>query len=217
MSADESDILISPVTNEMFSLTSCLYLLVALEHMFCKFAYSINAIFFFCLFYEYCVLTYYSFAYCIVGSSYIWMLSDSLYPITGCNSDSNLNSSFNSCHKLKFNKQQLYKQGLWALLESDRHDSYSIFFCQMLIMFCGPHSLFSSLLRLSEARTFYSYALQRLPGVVRTGKPQIPITDLIKNSTVEWRPFNKLVQTSWHNQPLSHLSLKIVHSFHIYS
>ncbi|XP_051964877.1 sulfhydryl oxidase 1 [Xyrauchen texanus] len=45
---------------------------------------------------------------------------------------------------------------------------------------------------LKEARTFYSYALQRLPGVVRTGKPQIPINDLIKNSTqVEWMPFNK--------------------------
>ncbi|KTG31705.1 hypothetical protein cypCar_00010875 [Cyprinus carpio] len=44
---------------------------------------------------------------------------------------------------------------------------------------------------LNEARTFYSYALQRLPGVVRTGKPQIPITDLLKNSTLqEWRQFN---------------------------
>ncbi|XP_051525690.1 sulfhydryl oxidase 1-like [Myxocyprinus asiaticus] len=45
---------------------------------------------------------------------------------------------------------------------------------------------------LKEARTFYSYALQRLPGVVRTSKPLIPITDLIKNFTQEeWRPFNK--------------------------
>jgi len=68
-------------------------------------------------------------------------------------------------------------------------------------MFSGcvtdPHSFFSSLLRLSEARTFYTYALQRLPGVVRSGKPQTPITELIKNTNLEeWRPFNKLVHTS---------------------
>ncbi|XP_039668279.1 sulfhydryl oxidase 1 isoform X1 [Perca fluviatilis] len=43
-----------------------------------------------------------------------------------------------------------------------------------------------------EARTFYSYALQRLPGVVRSGKP-LPVTlDVLTNSTEEpWRPFNR--------------------------
>ncbi|XP_031163256.1 sulfhydryl oxidase 1 isoform X2 [Sander lucioperca] len=43
-----------------------------------------------------------------------------------------------------------------------------------------------------EARTFYSYALQRLPGVVRSGKP-LPVTlDILTNSTEEpWRPFNR--------------------------
>lgn len=42
-----------------------------------------------------------------------------------------------------------------------------------------------------EARTFYSYALQRLPGVVRSGKPSIKTNNFKKNSTEEqWRPFN---------------------------
>ncbi|XP_072245636.1 sulfhydryl oxidase 1 [Leuresthes tenuis] len=43
-----------------------------------------------------------------------------------------------------------------------------------------------------EARTFYSYALQRLPGVVRSGKPPPVFTDMLTNSTEEtWRPFNR--------------------------
>ncbi|XP_033477827.1 sulfhydryl oxidase 1 [Epinephelus lanceolatus] len=42
-----------------------------------------------------------------------------------------------------------------------------------------------------EARAFYSYALQRLPGVVRSGKPPPVTIDVISNSTKEpWRPFN---------------------------
>ncbi|KAG7230763.1 hypothetical protein INR49_019577 [Caranx melampygus] len=42
-----------------------------------------------------------------------------------------------------------------------------------------------------EARTFYSYALQRLPGVVRSGKPPPVATGGLTNSTDEsWRPFN---------------------------
>ncbi|XP_061594251.1 sulfhydryl oxidase 1 [Cololabis saira] len=42
-----------------------------------------------------------------------------------------------------------------------------------------------------EARSFYSYALQRLPGVVRSGKPQPVITDMLTNKTGDiWRPFN---------------------------
>ncbi|XP_074523450.1 sulfhydryl oxidase 1 [Halichoeres trimaculatus] len=43
-----------------------------------------------------------------------------------------------------------------------------------------------------EARAFYSFALKRLPGVVRSGKPP-PVTNGAPiNRTVEpWRPFNK--------------------------
>lgn len=99
------------------------------------------------------------------------------------------------------------KQGLWALLESGRHDTLlhstlylsHVTYLRFIFSSCaGPHSSFSSSIRLKEARTFYSYALQSLPGVVRTGKPQIPITDLLKNSTLqEWRKFNKLVHTNW--------------------
>ncbi|XP_053360887.1 sulfhydryl oxidase 1 [Clarias gariepinus] len=45
---------------------------------------------------------------------------------------------------------------------------------------------------IKEARTFYSYALQRLPGVVRQGQPRPEVTDLIRNKTEEqWRPFDK--------------------------
>ncbi|KAE8294179.1 Sulfhydryl oxidase 1 [Larimichthys crocea] len=43
-----------------------------------------------------------------------------------------------------------------------------------------------------EARTFYSYALQRLPGVVRSGRPPLVNIDHPTNSTEEpWRPFNR--------------------------
>ncbi|XP_052419547.1 sulfhydryl oxidase 1 [Carassius gibelio] len=69
---------------------------------------------------------------------------------------------------------------------------------------------------LSEARTFYSYALQRLPGVVRTGKPQIPITDLIKNSTLqEWRPFNKTRVYMSDLESALHYSLRVELSGHV--
>ncbi|XP_028260221.1 sulfhydryl oxidase 1 [Parambassis ranga] len=43
-----------------------------------------------------------------------------------------------------------------------------------------------------EARTFYSYALQRLPGVVRSGKPPPVSLHILTNNTDEpWRQFNK--------------------------
>ncbi|KAM9848593.1 sulfhydryl oxidase 1 [Aulostomus maculatus] len=44
-----------------------------------------------------------------------------------------------------------------------------------------------------EARTFYSYALQRLPGVVRSGKPPpVTVEHTSTNTTQEvWRPFNR--------------------------
>ncbi|KAM7388237.1 hypothetical protein PAMP_024428 [Pampus punctatissimus] len=44
----------------------------------------------------------------------------------------------------------------------------------------------------NEARTFYSFALQRLPGVVRSGKRPLDTTGPITDNTEEpWRPFNK--------------------------
>uniref|UniRef100_UPI0037E78FEC sulfhydryl oxidase 1 n=1 Tax=Semicossyphus pulcher TaxID=241346 RepID=UPI0037E78FEC len=43
-----------------------------------------------------------------------------------------------------------------------------------------------------EGRAFYSYALQRLPGVVRSGKPPPVTSDVGTNKTEEpWRPFDK--------------------------
>ncbi|XP_076841557.1 sulfhydryl oxidase 1 [Brachyhypopomus gauderio] len=44
---------------------------------------------------------------------------------------------------------------------------------------------------LSEARYFYSHALQRLPGVVRAGKPHLATTELVQNGTELWRPFDR--------------------------
>ncbi|KAJ8277767.1 hypothetical protein GJAV_G00079640 [Gymnothorax javanicus] len=55
-----------------------------------------------------------------------------------------------------------------------------------------PGGNFTKLRVLIEARTFYSYALQRLPGVVRSGTSHTVITYLQKNTTQqEWRPFNR--------------------------
>uniref|UniRef100_A0A3P8W2G1 Sulfhydryl oxidase n=1 Tax=Cynoglossus semilaevis TaxID=244447 RepID=A0A3P8W2G1_CYNSE len=53
-----------------------------------------------------------------------------------------------------------------------------------------PGGNFTRLEVKAEARTFYFYALQRLPGVVRSGKPPVVI-DVHNNKTQEpWRPFN---------------------------
>ncbi|XP_028855478.1 sulfhydryl oxidase 1-like isoform X1 [Denticeps clupeoides] len=53
-------------------------------------------------------------------------------------------------------------------------------------------SNFTRLHVLNEARTFYSYALQRLPGVVRSGKSKPVTSDLLQNGTqVQWRPFDR--------------------------
>ncbi|XP_071201602.1 sulfhydryl oxidase 1-like isoform X2 [Salvelinus alpinus] len=55
-----------------------------------------------------------------------------------------------------------------------------------------PSGIFTRLHVQLEARTFYTYALQRLPGVVRAGK-SLPVTsDLAKNTTEDQlRPFNR--------------------------
>ncbi|XP_056629392.1 sulfhydryl oxidase 1 [Triplophysa dalaica] len=70
---------------------------------------------------------------------------------------------------------------------------------------------------LNEARVFYSYALQRLPGVVRTGKVKTPIVDLIKNSTKEeWRPFNKTRVYMSDLESALHYSLRVELAAHIH-
>ncbi|XP_014861561.1 PREDICTED: sulfhydryl oxidase 1-like [Poecilia mexicana] len=54
-----------------------------------------------------------------------------------------------------------------------------------------PDGRFERLVVKFEVRTFYVYALQRLPGVVRSGKPPPVFTELLKNRTEEpWRDFN---------------------------
>ncbi|XP_029003372.1 sulfhydryl oxidase 1 [Betta splendens] len=54
-----------------------------------------------------------------------------------------------------------------------------------------PGGTFTRLQVNLEARTFYSSALQRLPGVVRSGKPPPVSLDVLANNTKEpWRPFN---------------------------
>lgn len=46
-----------------------------------------------------------------------------------------------------------------------------------------------------EARAFYTYALQRLPGVVRSGQPPPVIVEVQTNNTEDsWRPFNMCVR-----------------------
>ncbi|XP_058245914.1 sulfhydryl oxidase 1 [Hemibagrus wyckioides] len=56
----------------------------------------------------------------------------------------------------------------------------------------NTHTNYSRLKVLKEARVFYSYALQSLPGVVREGQTPPAARDLIRNKTEEqWRPFNK--------------------------
>nr|XP_055023808.1 sulfhydryl oxidase 1 [Misgurnus anguillicaudatus] len=69
---------------------------------------------------------------------------------------------------------------------------------------------------LNEARVFYSYALQRLPGVVRTGKDKIPITDLIQNTTLEeWRTFNKTRVYMSDLESALHYSLRVEVAAHV--
>ncbi|KAM6938561.1 sulfhydryl oxidase 1 [Lycodopsis pacificus] len=56
----------------------------------------------------------------------------------------------------------------------------------------SPEGNFTRLQVNIEARTFYSYALQRLPGVARSGKPRPVTADLLLNNTQEpWKPFNR--------------------------
>ncbi|XP_040896863.1 sulfhydryl oxidase 1 [Toxotes jaculatrix] len=55
-----------------------------------------------------------------------------------------------------------------------------------------PRGNFTRLKVNVEARAFYSYALQRLPGVVRSGKPAPVTIDVLTNNTGDpWRPFNR--------------------------
>ncbi|XP_024134693.1 sulfhydryl oxidase 1 [Oryzias melastigma] len=55
-----------------------------------------------------------------------------------------------------------------------------------------PDGNFSRLQVSREARTFYTYALMRLPGVVRSGRPAVISSVVITNSSAEpWRSFNR--------------------------
>ncbi|XP_034568079.1 sulfhydryl oxidase 1 [Notolabrus celidotus] len=66
-----------------------------------------------------------------------------------------------------------------------------------------------------EARHFYSYALQRLPGVVRSGKPPPVIKDVHINSTEEpWRLFNKSRVYMGDLESALHYSLRMELSAH---
>ncbi|XP_029905071.1 sulfhydryl oxidase 1 [Myripristis murdjan] len=66
-----------------------------------------------------------------------------------------------------------------------------------------------------EARTFYSYALQRLHGVVRSGKPRPVTEDLQRNDTEEaWRPFNRSMVYMADLESALHYSLRVELSAH---
>ncbi|KAJ3600007.1 hypothetical protein NHX12_033959 [Muraenolepis orangiensis] len=65
-----------------------------------------------------------------------------------------------------------------------------------------------------EARTFYSYALQRLPGVVRAGKPKPLITDLTNNTSEPWRAFNSSMVYMADLESALHYSLRVELSSH---
>uniref|UniRef100_A0A8B9H859 Quiescin Q6 sulfhydryl oxidase 1 n=1 Tax=Astyanax mexicanus TaxID=7994 RepID=A0A8B9H859_ASTMX len=68
---------------------------------------------------------------------------------------------------------------------------------------------------LMEARTFYSYALQRLPGVVRAGKPLPSDSDLQRNDTEEpWRSFNRSRVYMSDLESALHYSLRVELSAH---
>ncbi|XP_048832674.1 sulfhydryl oxidase 1 [Brienomyrus brachyistius] len=61
-----------------------------------------------------------------------------------------------------------------------------------------------------EARTFYSYALQRLPRVVRTSRPKPVTLDLIRNTTEHsWREFNRTNVYMSDLESALHLSLRV--------
>ncbi|XP_072537373.1 sulfhydryl oxidase 1 [Salminus brasiliensis] len=77
------------------------------------------------------------------------------------------------------------------------------------------HTNYSRLSVLREARTFYSYALQRLPGVVRAGKPRPAVTDLQRNRTEEpWRAFNRTRVYMSDLESALHYSLRVELSAH---
>ncbi|XP_034162637.2 sulfhydryl oxidase 1 [Pangasianodon hypophthalmus] len=78
------------------------------------------------------------------------------------------------------------------------------------------HTNFTRLPVLKEARAFYSYALQRLPGVVREGKPRPEVSDFIRNETEEqWRPFNKTRVYMSDLESALHYSLRVELASHL--
>lgn len=88
-----------------------------------------------------------------------------------------------------------------------------LFLCKQL-MWSELKVRLSFLLSLSniEARTFYSFALQRLPGVVRAGKAQPIIIESHSSRTDEpWRPFNRCALQLLHRT--THSLLRFTHIF----
>ncbi|XP_068447206.1 sulfhydryl oxidase 1 [Clinocottus analis] len=74
----------------------------------------------------------------------------------------------------------------------------------------SPEGNFTRLKVNIEARTFYSYALQRLPGVTRSGKPPPVTAGVLTNNTQEpWRPFNKYKVYMADLESTLHFSLRV--------
>ncbi|KAI4903887.1 hypothetical protein NFI96_004960 [Prochilodus magdalenae] len=77
------------------------------------------------------------------------------------------------------------------------------------------HTNYSRLPVIGEARAFYSFALQRLPGVVRAGKPLPTISGQQNNSTGEpWREFNRTRVYMSDLESALHYSLRVELSAH---
>ncbi|KAM4629770.1 sulfhydryl oxidase 1 [Polymixia lowei] len=73
-----------------------------------------------------------------------------------------------------------------------------------------PGGNFTRLQVQNEARTFYSYALQRLPGVLRSGMPRPVTSDLHTNNTEEpWRTFNRSRVYMADLESVLHYSLRV--------
>ncbi|TNN89262.1 Sulfhydryl oxidase 1 [Liparis tanakae] len=74
----------------------------------------------------------------------------------------------------------------------------------------SPQGNFTRLEVNIEARTFYSYALQRLPGVTRSGKPPPVTADVLANNTQEpWKPFNQYKVYMADLESTLHFSLRV--------
>ncbi|KAM6963141.1 sulfhydryl oxidase 1 [Aplochiton taeniatus] len=78
----------------------------------------------------------------------------------------------------------------------------------------SPSGNYTRLKVQNEARAFYSYALQRLPGVVRSGKPRPATSDLTNTTEEQWRPFNRSRVYMADLESALHYSLRVELSSH---